>query len=497
MYKKIFLFFLGVINIIFFVVYFYYHSYFDYLFKISLSIILILLVYLFYKNILLISIFFKKNTKIDNNFIKRIVLTLFYLILSVIIVTCLTYKVNNVLLVFSLVFILLITFFVFLKKLRFFLFHEIKLSFTSVFIFFICFIILLVNIFSILNLNEKGVNFTDLLLMELNIIYQVTSLFVFDLIFIFILWSFGSRILKFAKLNELTDFEMFIFSFGFGIFPLILSTFVLATTGGLYLKYLLWILIVFLIFSYREVIDNYYKAKNLVFKIPNSGCNFDKNVYKKIVLLVILITVGFLFFYTVQPTPIDIDSLHTYFNVPNIFLENHRFVNFSLFPFANIPNNISLLYINIIALFGPRFLSHIQLIYLIFTLFGIYAFSKRFFNQTVGLLAVLFYFYIPAFLLRLVNSVKIELSLGYYSLLIIYSYFIWLGKPKWIWAIILGILFGFTFGIKYTTGFLVLSLLVCSLFYLAISLFKKNQIKPYINSFFVILLFFIIFFPLG
>ena len=329
-------------------------------------------------------------------------------------------------------------------------------------------------------------------LVQLNILYQVIGLLIFNLIFILILWSIGSKIIKLLQL-KLTNSEEFVFGFSFGAIPLILSTFLLTTTALLHTKYILITLLIWILFSYKEIINNLKKIFKLEIKLGPSDKFINLNFLKKITLIIFFIIIISLFINTIYPQPVNYDSLHTNYNVPNIFLEQHKSVNFPLFSFANIPKNIEMLYINIMATVGPRFLSHIQLIYLILTLSTIYLFCKKFFDEKTGILAIIIFFFSISFF-YLSNGVKVDLSLIFYSSIILYAFFNWLKNSETKWAIILGSLFGLSFGIKYNAIFLFLSVGTIILIIIIYKIIKKSNIKKYIFQSFLILLFTIIFF---
>jgi len=226
-------------------------------------------------------------------------------------------------------FILILLFFIF-KKIakRFIDYKKIKeilhkgyyFSLSKLIIIFLVLILLILNLFTFFNreIIYKVIPI-NIISIEINIIFQITTILLFDLIFIFVLWSIGSKIIKLLKLSSLSAIEKFIFGFGFGAVPLMFLTFTLAVLGLLYSKFILLILIVCLLFSYKEIIENFKKINKLHFTLPSSKNFSDVNFYKKLVVVVLFIAITFLFISTIQPLPIDYDALHTYYNTPQNF----------------------------------------------------------------------------------------------------------------------------------------------------------------------------------
>ena len=375
------------------------------------------------------------------------------------------------------------------------IFHkELNFNLSKIIIIFIGLAILILNL-SLLTKANGNLKYmlANIFSIELNIIYQITTILLFNIIFILILWSIGNRIIKLLKLNNLTGLEEFIFGFAFGAVPLIFSIFLLAITNLLYTKFILINLAIWLLFSYKEIIENLKKINKLKVHLPPLKNFTDINFYKKIVILILFMSIIFLFIESINPQPLDYDSLHTYYNAPKLSLEQHKLVKFPLFPFANIPKNIEMLYMNIMAITSPRFLSHIQLIYFALTLLTIYLFCKKFFNKKTGLLATMICFLAPT-ILYLSKTTKIDISLIFYSILIIYIFFIWLDKPKIKWAIIMGSLFGLSFGIKYNGILLFISVISTIFIIIIYRLAKKKECKKYIYQSLIIILFTIILF---
>jgi len=344
----------------------------------------------------------------------------------------------------------------------------------------------------------KSVNFRifikDLVFIELNIIYQITTIFLFDFLFIFILWSIGSRIIDFFKFSQLTKAEKFIFSFAFGAIPLVFGNFLLANINLLYLKYILIILVICLLFSYRQIIENFNQINNFTVLTAKIKDYFKTAGHYGIIILFIIVTSILLFVGTIQPQPISYDALHTYYNVPKLALEQHTLPIFKYFPTANQPSNIGLLSIGALAFGGPRVLSHLSLIYLFLTLVAIYCFTQRFSDKNIGIFAVAFYFFTLAILISLVDPIKVDIPLAFFSLITIYCFIIWLKAPKWNWAIVLGSLSGFMVGIKYTAAFLILSLCLYFLYFISNRLIKRLIIKNYLFSFILSMLFSVVLF---
>ena len=373
------------------------------------------------------------------------------------------------------------------------LYQEIKINLFKILLIFILISIIFVNIELLMSAGPNlDYIFKKIFSIEINIFYQITSLLIFALIFVLILWSIGSKIIKLLKL-KLTSLEEFIFGFTFGAVPLIFSTFFLAVSSLLYTKYILINLLIWILFSYREIINNFKKILGLKIKLPSSKKLTNFNFYKKLILTILFITTIFLFISAIYPQPVNYDSLHTYYNAPKLSLEQHELAKFPLFPFANIPKNIEMLYLNIMTITSPRFLSHIQLIYFVLTLATIYLFCKKKFDQKIGILATTIFYFSTAFF-YLVKGVKVDLSLIFYSSIILYTFFNWLKNPTIKWAIILGSLFGISFGIKYNGILLFISIGSIIIFTILYKIVKKSKVKQYVYQSLLILLFTIIFF---
>jgi len=350
--------------------------------------------------------------------------------------------------------------------------------FKLIFVFFLAAVVFL-NLLFFIYLFAGQAQLKDILLMELSVIAKIGGLLVFQIVLAIFIWSLGSKLIKLFKLKTLSDSEELVFGFGLGLIPLSLIIFALGAVKILYWQLIFLAVITLAVWAWEELKKNFSRFWNCRLNFPfmtgRSG-----NDYQGILLIIGLIFLFFIFLSGIMPQPIDADALHTYYNGPKLSLEQHALAEFPLFPFAETPSNLNLLHIGVLALTGSLFLSNLQLLYFIFTLIVLTCFARRFINKESAFFAGAIYFLIPSTIIFFIVSVKIELSLVFYSLLIVYAFFFWLQEGKGEWAIVLGLLAGFGLGIKYNTLFLLISLLAAFAVFFGYRLFKKQAVKDYL-----------------
>ncbi len=305
---------------------------------------------------------------------------------------------------------------------------------------------------------ENNLTISDLFFYELNIIQKIFLLALFYEILIIFVYGLGRKILKLFKFNFQSKLEFFLFSMGVGFIPLMLGTFLIAVLGLLYFSVILIFLFILFVISFKEI-------KQIIFEINKEVIELSfqtsKQIIHFIVVLILLTLLSLNFVAIIKPAPIDSDSMHTYFNAPNLFLEYHKYRTIPSMGYANMGQNQEMIYALILSILSPFFIIHIPLFFLVLSLFAFYFILKNKFGKAHASLAVLLIYLIPINQF-LIDTVKVDLCLIFYLSLILSSLCLYKNKKKFIY--LLGIFSGIAIGIKYNAVFFILPVFILLFF---------------------------------
>lgn len=310
----------------------------------------------------------------------------------------------------------------------------------------------IILLFSLLFSSELTVK--DFLFYEYNLIIKILQIYLFYYSLTLITYALGNKILKLFKIKTETKTESFLFAIGIGFIPFIIITLIISILGYLY-GWLAWIiLILFTLVSLPEIkkIIKELKTNQISFKFTTPFRSFKSFTFILICFLFIVsIIIAF------EPSPNDVDSLHSYYNTANLFAHYHQYQSFDYFSNANLGHNTEMIYAFIISLLNAKYLAHFSLFFFILLIGGFYYLIKNFLNKKIAVLSIYTVFFIPwNFLFAQTN--KVEMFLCFYSLLALINFFIWLDKKDNKQLLLMGIFLGIALGIKYTAFFISISL---------------------------------------
>jgi hypothetical protein len=295
----------------------------------------------------------------------------------------------------------------------------------------------------------------NFLFYELNILQKIFSLYVFYVLMILLVYAVGRKILSLFKINFNSKLELFIFSAGTGFIPFMLGTFLIAVLGWLY-AWVIWVFILFsLIFSWKELkkILKELSESSLKLSFENRFSSFKSLA---VVGLFFLLSVNFIII--TKPLPFDSDSMHTYFNAPNLYVNCHKYTPLRHIAHGSMGQNGEMVYAAIMSILNPRFIIHLPLLYFILSLLGFYLLLKKLFNEKHAALGLLAIYFMPMNYFFVMTS-KVDTLLIFYSLLMLYSLFLWQKNNfdnKLLY--LLGIFSGIAFGVKYNAALLIIPL---------------------------------------
>jgi len=327
----------------------------------------------------------------------------------------------------------------------------------------------------------------DFLFYEANIWLRVSTLFLFYAVFIILFWSLGAKIMALIKIKLKGSLESFLLSFGLGLIPLMFGVLLLSFLGLLYAP-VVW-LFVFLLsaLSIKQIIGNVKFLAKRKFKFYIDA---PWNTFKTLVLLVLFILLCFSFVINIKPFPITTDDLHTYYNAPALYAAYNEFRPLYQQATANMGQNTEMIYTAIISTLSTKYIIHLQLLFLVLTALGFYAFIKNLFGPRRAFWGTLFIIFIP-WNPYYFSTVKVEFILAFYSIITLLLLYHWHREHNNAWLYLFGALAGVAMGIKYSAVLLILPLLLLILFFLL----KSKQpgkiiLKEYIVMLFLIFIFF-------
>lgn len=257
-------------------------------------------------------------------------------------------------------------------------------------------------------------------------------------------FGLGITIFKKTKLFSYPNLEKFVFNIGLGLAGTILFLFIVGILGLLYKPIILVFLLIFAFIGYLNF-------RQIKFRLER------KSFLELFLLFILFLFVFFNFIASLIPETFY-DSLVYHLGVPLQWLQNHRIFSISSIHMSYYPFNIQLLY-GIGILLKDEILSsliHFSLGILLVSI--IYAFCKKYFKGGIALFASTIFYTVP--LVGMVTSkTAIEVGLGVYEFLAVFSFINWASENKKEWFYLSGIFSGIALGGKYISGFCTVSLI--------------------------------------
>ncbi len=299
----------------------------------------------------------------------------------------------------------------------------------------------------------------------------------------FLLWAvfvvlaaagLGARLVRFFRLGtsrkdegQISLLERALFGAGLGLGVFSLVTLLLGLAGVLNRLIFFFALIAFFALGIKELFA-------LVSGLKSGLRQTRLSLFSLILIAFVALFLVLLFLAAFMP-PMDYDDLEYHLGAPAQFLKSGR-INFLKYNvYSNFPLNAEMLYLLSMTLLGSptsgAILGKIINIFLaLFTTLAIYAFGRRFFSSRAGLAGAAVFFISPWTLGLSAMRAYVEMGLAFYTILAIYSLFIYLdrggGKERIGWLVISGIFTGIAMGYKYPAAlFLALPLFGGTLFF--------------------------------
>ncbi len=323
-------------------------------------------------------------------------------------------------------------------------------------------------------------SFKNIIFYQLNIIQKIISIFLFYIIFFILSFTLGQKILKLFKFHFNNWGQSFIFSLGLGLIPFMFYILALAAAKILYPVFV-WLFVFFIfIWLWPEIKLIFLKLNQFNFDL--TLIKHKDYVYKLIIFIFLIIILSINFVIIFKPAPISTDDLSAYFNVPYNFVLHHKYMPYRLFPIANMGQNTEMLYAGVISILGPAYIAHFQFFFFVLCLFGFYYLIKEVFGDKQAVLSLLTISLVPWNRYYL-GIAKVEFFLSFYSLLMLFSCWLWYKKkfqPKYLY--LLSVFAGISLGIKYNAALLIMPLFAICFFFIV---FYQQNRKQLLKSFFL------------
>jgi len=299
----------------------------------------------------------------------------------------------------------------------------------------------------------------------------------------FLLWAvfvvlaavgLGARLVRFFRLGtsrkdegQISLLERALFGAGLGLGVFSLVTLLLGLAGVLNRLIFFFALIALFALGIKELFA-------LVSGLKSGLRQTRLSLFSLILIAFVALFLVLLFLAAFMP-PMDYDDLEYHLGAPAQFLKSGR-INFLKYNvYSNFPLNAEMLYLLSMTLLGSptsgAILGKIINIFLaLCTALAVYAFGRRFFSSRAGLAGAAVFFISPWTLGLCAMRAYVEMGLAFYTILAIYSLFIYLdrggGKERIGWLVISGIFTGIAMGYKYPAAlFLALPLFGGTLFF--------------------------------
>ena len=257
-------------------------------------------------------------------------------------------------------------------------------------------------------------------------------------------FGLGNTLFKKTKLFSYPNLENFVFSLGLGLGVIILYIFTLGIFGILYKPL---ILIFLLVFAFIGCL----KFREVKFRLEK------KSFFEIFLLFILFLFIFFNFVASLVPETFY-DSLVYHLGVPLQWVQNHRIFSIPFVHMSNYPLNIELLFSIGLLLKDEILASMIHFILGILLVLMIYTFCQKYFNRRMALFAATVFYTVPL-VAFLTSKTAIEVGLGIYEFLAVFSFVNWASENNRDWFYLSGIFSGIALGSKYICGFCTVSLM--------------------------------------
>lgn len=288
--------------------------------------------------------------------------------------------------------------------------------------------------------------------------------------------AIGSSILRYFKVQYVSQAERLIFSAGLGFGLLAYLVF------GLGLAHLLYSWVAYVVFglltilSLREIKHLWRLVRYYLVERTYTPSLFDVLFGAFGIFLAVYHFLG-----TLIP-PVLFDALVYHLAIPKLYTLTHGIEYYPHSFFSNFPFMMEMLYTLGLILQGAILVNCLNYVIHLLLLAGIYGFARTYFNHRIALLSVLIFYTVPWVGLESFLP-YIDIGLGFYTWLALYALINWISRKETGWLLLCGMFTGITASIKYFgvhTGFVIGLSVIIYLFWKRFHTppFRKEKIPP-------------------
>ncbi|MBN1622354.1 MAG: glycosyltransferase family 39 protein [Endomicrobiales bacterium] len=318
------------------------------------------------------------------------------------------------------------------------------------------------NIFGFYSVPVTSAVFSNILGYFFSIIF-VISFFVSS-------FGIGKLVAGLFKLEYLEKDDVF-YVLGIGLAAIIYFLLLVGSLGYLYNFIVLIVLSIGLIFGLKNIYGNK----------PGIFISFEKT--SMLLKILVLLTVFQLFYVFLGALSYETfyDSLKYHLTVPQYWLNHHKISSITNFEYSYYPVNIHIVYL-VGLMFGSDITAKLlHFSFGILSAFAVYRWSRKYFSNAMGLLAVVILFAVP-FVSMVMWKTAIEMGLAFFETLAALSLIRYIteeAQKKSFWLILSAIFCGVAIGGKYLSIFSLISIVFVILVY---SIINKTGIKKAVLS---------------
>ncbi len=229
---------------------------------------------------------------------------------------------------------------------------------------------------------------------------------------------------------------------------------------------------------YRKIIFDYFTQ----LKLPVLSLSFLResgNYF--IILLVLFIALVFLNLIGAMVPELAFDALWYHLTIPKIYLLNHSifYIPGNLLYYSAMPRLGEMLYILPLAFYGEILAKMVHLLFGLFTSLTIYKLSRKYFDKTVSILAVVI-FYSNLVVSWQSTTAYVDLIRSFFELIALWGFINWWETKNKQWLVESGVILGLAISTKIIAVF---SLLI---FFILIIFKNKGLFKKSIGEMFIL-----------
>jgi len=226
--------------------------------------------------------------------------------------------------------------------------------------------------------------------------------------------------------------------------------------------------LLFIVLYYRKLIFSYFTQ--IKFSLPSRTFLRDSGNYF-IILLVLFIALVFVNMIGAMVPELAFDALWYHLTIPKIYLSNHSifYIPGNLLYYSAMPRLGEMLYILPLASYGEILAKIVHLSFGLFTSLAIYKLSRKYFEKTVSILAVVI-FYSNLVVSWQSTTAYVDLIRSFFELIALWGFINWWETKNKQWLVESGVILGLAVSTKIIAVF---SLLIFSI----LIIFKNKSLS--------------------